>query len=156
VLVPLCLLAIGAAPAAAQQPPERTVTAIGSASVPVRHADRHDNKSIRTAVRQAVRKAMPKAIVAARRDAAVLAAGTGLAIGDVMAVAEAPPSPFGGYHDDTNGSFGPGRYCGRLRISVLRRIDGRRRRVVRSRRVCRFPSLVISSVSVTYAASPRE
>jgi len=156
VLVPLCLLALGASPAGAQQPQERTVAAIGSATVAVRPADRHDNGSIRTAVRRALSRALPRAVTAARRDATILAAGTGLVLGEVVAVAETPPSPFGGFYDDTNGSFGPGRFCGRTRVSVLRRIDGRRRRVVRTRRVCRFPTQIVSSVTVTYAASPQQ
>jgi len=147
---------MGAVPAAAQQPQERTVAAIGTATVRVRPADRHDNRSIRTAVRQAVRRALPRAVAAARRDATVLAAGTGLVLGDVVAVAETPPSPFGGFYDDTSGSFGPGRYCGRIGVSVLRRVNGRRVRVVRRRRVCRFPTQIVSSVSVTYAASPQQ
>ena len=32
-------------------------------------------------------------------------------------------------------------------------VNGRRRRVVRTRRVCRFPTQIVSSVTVTYAAS---
>jgi len=151
----LALLAIGAAPAAAEAQ-ERTVTAIGTATVRVRPADRHDNASIRKAVRGAVRRALPRAVVAARRDATVLAAGTGLVVGDVVAVAETAPSPFGGFYEETSGPFGPGRYCGRIGVSVVRRVDGRRRRVVRRRRVCQFPTQVVSSVSVTYAATPKQ
>jgi hypothetical protein len=154
VLVTATALAGVAAPAGAQQPAgQRTVTAIGTGTARVRPADRHDNASIRKAVEGAQKKALPRALAAAREDAGALAAGTGLTLGDVVSVAETAPSPFGGYYDDSAGSFGPGRYCGRLRVSVLRRIDGRRRRVVRTRRVCRFPSQIVSSVTVTYAAS---
>jgi hypothetical protein len=153
VLVSTAALAGVAGPAGAQQPAEqRTVSAIGTGTARVRPADRHDNASIRRAVAGAQKKALPRALAAARKDAGALAAGTGLTLGAVVSVAETAPSPFG-YYDDSAGSFGPGRYCGRLRVSVLRRIDGRRRRVVRTRRVCRFPSQIVSSVTVTYAAS---
>ena len=154
VLVSAAALAAVAAPAGAQQPAEqRTVTAIGTGNARVRPADRHDNASIRKAIAGAKKKALPRALADARKDAGALAAGTGMTLGDVISVAETAPSPFGGYYDDSAGFFGPGRYCGRTRISVLRRIDGRRRRVIRTRRVCRFPSQVVSSVTVTYAAS---
>jgi hypothetical protein len=78
----------------------------------------------------------------------------GLALGDVISVSETPPSPFGGPFSETEGTFGSGRFCGRIRRSVVRRINGERRRVIRSRRVCSFPSRISSSVTVTYAASP--
>ena len=112
----------------------------------------YDNKSIR----RTVERTLPRAVAAARRDAETLAAGTGLVLGDVVAIAETAPSPFGGPFGETQGTFGPGRYCGRIRRSVLRRINGVRRRVVRSRRICAFPSVVTSSVTVTYSASPAQ
>ena len=128
------------------------MTAIGTGTARVRPADRHDNASIRKAVTGAQKKALPRALAAARKDASALAAGTGMTLGDVISVAETAPTPFG-YFDDSAGFFGPGRYCGRTRVSVLRRINGRRRRVIRTRRVCRFPTQIVSSVTVTYAAS---
>jgi hypothetical protein len=150
-LVPICLMASPAV-ASAQQ---RTVTAIGSGSARVRPADRHDNKSIRRAVEAAVRRALPRAIADAKRDATRLATDYGLALGDVLSVAETPPSPFGAYGiGETEGAFGPGRYCGRIRTSVIRHVNGHRRRVIRSRRICSFPHEVASSITVTYAATP--
>jgi hypothetical protein len=149
--VPICLLA---SPATAVGQ-ERTVTAIGTGITRVRPADRHDNTSIRRAVRRATTRALPRAIADAKRDASALADGYGLVLGAVVSVAETPPSPFGGFgYGEPDGTFGPGRYCGRIRRSVIRRIDGRRRRVVRSRRICSFPTQVTSSVTVTYAAAP--
>ena len=142
VLVTATALTGVAAPAGAQQATEqRTVTAIGTGTARVRPADRHDNASIRKAVAGAQKKALPRALAAARKDASALAAGTGMTLGDVVSVAETAPSPFGGYYDDSAGFFGPGRYCGRTRVSELRRVNGRRRRVIRTRRVCRFPRL---------------
>src|SRR5215211_550150 len=109
-LVTAAVMAGTAAPAAAQQPTDqRTVTAIGNGLARVRPADRHDNASIRRAVQSAVRKALPRALAAARRDAAALAAGTGLTLGEVVAVAETTSTSFS-FYDETNGSFGPGRY----------------------------------------------
>ena len=151
--VPICLLAIPAT-AAGQ---DRTVTVIGNGVARVRPADRHDNASIRRAVQRATKRALPRAIADAKRDATTLAAAYGLALGEVVSVAETPPSPFGGFgYAEAEGPFGPGRYCGRIRRSVIRRIDGRRRRVVRSRRICVFPPQVTSSVTVTYAAVPAQ
>ena len=156
VLASTAALAAVAPPAFAQEAAEpRTVSATGLGTARVRPADRHDNKSIRKAVQGAVKKALPRALGDARKDARALAADTGLTLGEIVAVAETPPSPFG-FYDDTNGSFGPGRYCGKLRVSVLRRIDGRRRRVVRTRRVCRFPTTVSKSVTMTFAATPAQ
>src|SRR5215216_6547638 len=156
VLASTAALAAAAPPASAEQAAEpRTVTATGLGIARVQPADRHDNASIRRAVQGALKKALPRALADASGDARALAAGTGLTLGEIVAVSETPPSPFG-FYDDANGSFGPGRYCGRLRVSVLRRIDGRRRRVVRTRRVCRFPTTVTKSVSITFAASPRQ
>ena len=155
VLLTTAAVAVTAAPAAAQQPAvERTVTAVGNGVARVRPADRHDNASIRKAVNAAKRKVLPRALADARRDAGRLAAGSGLALGEIVAVAETPPAF--SFYDDTAGFFGPGRYCGRIRVSVLRRINGERRRVVRTRRVCRFPSSVTTAVSVTYAATPAQ
>ena len=147
----MCLLAIPAA-APAQ---DRTVTAIGTGIARVKPGDRHDNASIRRAVDRATSRALPRAIADAKRDASSLAASYRLTLGDVISVAETLPSPFGGFgYAEAEGPFGPGRYCGQIRRSVIRRIDGRRRRVVRSRRICTFPRQVSQSVTVTYAAGP--
>jgi hypothetical protein len=156
VLLPLLVLAAGAAPASAQSPAQPTVTAIGTGTAVVRPADRHDNTSIRRAVAKAVKRALPRAVGAARRDATTLASGYGLALGDVISVAETPPSPFSGPYSETDGPFGSGRFCGRISRRVTRRINGERRRVVRTRKVCSFPSRVSSSVTVTYSASPAQ
>lgn len=153
VLMSLCLLATPAA-ATAQ---DRTVTAIGTGIAQVKPADRHDNASIKRAVARATSRALPRAIADAKRDASALAAGYGLTLGDVISVAETPSSPFGGFgYTEAEGPFGPGRYCGQIRRSVIRRINGERRRVIRSRRVCSFPRQVSQSVTVTYAAAPRQ
>jgi len=74
-------------------------------------------------------------------------------LGEVLSIAETAPSPFGGPFSETEGTFGPGRFCAKIRRPVVRRVDGGRRRVLRSRRVCSFPSRITSTVSVTYAAS---
>ena len=156
VLLPLLALAAAAAPASAQAPAQQTVTAIGTGTAVVRPADRRDNASIRRAVARAVKRALPKAVTAAKRDAATLASGYGLVLADVISVSETPPSPFGGPFSETEGTFGSGRFCARIRRGVIRRVNGVRRRVVRTRKVCSFPSRVSSSVTVTYAASPAQ
>jgi hypothetical protein len=67
----------------------------------------------------------------------------------VVSVAEPPPSPFFagpvGAAYRAEGTFGPGRYCGRIRTPITRRTaDGRRARTgrFRSHFGCRLPGEV--------------
>jgi hypothetical protein len=84
-----------------------------------------------------------------------LAQLAGLTLGEIVAVDETPQpipyyGPFGGY-----GTFGLDRYCGKVRTGVFRRdAQGRRVRVgTRTRRGCRVPTAITSSVRVTFSAT---
>jgi hypothetical protein len=146
---------LSVSPAQAEQPaPPRTVAALGAASVKVKApSDRKHEAPIRAAVEAAEAKALPRAIAEARTKAADLARLAGLRLGAIVSVSDAPTSPYGpsfGFY----GSFGPDRFCGRVRVSVFKRdANGTRRRVgTRSRHTCRVPPTVTSTVTVTFAA----
>jgi hypothetical protein len=64
----------------------------------------------------------------------------------------APGYPFG--FSPQNGTFGNGRFCGKVRnFRTIIRKDGSRRRVALkgTHKVCRVPGNVSASVSLTYA-----
>jgi Protein of unknown function (DUF541) len=161
----IAVLAAGAvaagipATAVAQTPAEATttVTAAGAASIPVRKPAHPSDATIGAAVRAAQAKVGPAAIAAARQEAERLASALGLTLGALQSVAE-QPSPFGPFFgvNGVGSSFGAGRYCGTVRRRIFRRAaDGPpvpTRRIV-SRRVCRTPPYVATSVSVTFLAS---
>jgi hypothetical protein len=145
-----------AAPAVAQQPAAgKSVQALGIGEADVNPANRRTNASIQSAMDGAQAVALPRAFRAARERAAELARLSGLTLGEIISVSDVPGSPhetFG--FGPVEGTFGPGRWCGTIRRPVVRRVDGRPRRVgTRTRRVCHFPSEVYASVTVTYAAS---
>lgn len=150
-------LALAAAPSALAQPTttEPSVTATGVGEVRPEPADRRSNDSIRAAVERARTAAIPKAVADARRRAVEYGVATGLRVGAVISVAEPSPGPW--FYPGGQGSFGPGRFCGRVpRYRTQRSADGRivRRTRIGMRRTCRVPSRVTVAVSVTYAASP--
>lgn len=141
--------AVAQSPAAAG-----TISAIGTASVAPTPVDRNSDASIAKAVRDAQAKALPLAIQAGRARAQTLATQSGLGLGALVGIADQPPSPFGGFGAfGIDGTFGPGRYCGVVpRFRRTRLADGRVRRTrIGSRRQCRFPGRVGTTVSVTYA-----
>jgi uncharacterized protein DUF541 len=156
-----CLIAVPAiallsvTTAQAQQPaPARSVAAVGAASVKVKApSDRKHEAPIRAAVEAAEAKALPRAIAEARSKAAELARLSGLTLGVVVSVSDAPTSPYGPYFG-FYGTFGPDRFCGTIRTSVFKRDkSGKRRRVgTRTRHTCRVPPTVTSTVTVTFAA----
>jgi Protein of unknown function (DUF541) len=143
------------ASAVAQQPaPGRTIEATGVASVKVvAPKDRTHEGPIRAAVEAAEEKALPRALADARSHAAELAKLSGLTLGGVESISDAPTSPYGpfGFY----GTFGPDRFCGTLRTSVFKKgKDGKRHRVgTRTRHTCRVPSTVTSTLTVTFAAT---
>ena len=151
----LAVVAAGllAAPAAAQQPAAKSVQVLGVGEADVKPSNRRSNASIQRAVDRAEAAALPRAFRAAGERAAELARLSGLTLGEIIAVSDVPASPYGPFGFGFEGTFGPGRWCGTIRRSVLRRVDGRRRRVTRTRRVCHFPPEVYVSLTVTYAAS---
>jgi hypothetical protein len=122
-----CLIAVPAiallsvTTAQAQQPaPARSVAAVGAASVKVKApSDRKHEAPIRAAVEAAEAKALPRAIAEARSKAAELARLSGLTLGAVVSVSDAPTSPYGPYFG-FYGTFGPDRFCGTIRTSVFK------------------------------------
>jgi len=150
----ICVLS--ASTARAQSPaPDRTVSAQGAASVTVvKPGDRTHEAPIRAAVEAAEAKALPRAIADARSRAAELARLAGLTLGPIVAISDAPASPYGpfiGFYS----RFGPDRFCGTVRTTVFRtdKATGRRRRVgTRSRHLCQIPPTVVATVTVTFAA----
>lgn len=147
-----------AGPAAAQQQQQQpsTITATGSATVKPEPADRMSETSIAAAVREAKKKLLPLAVAAARARAVEIGQATGLTVGAVQSVSDAPFSPFFGNNFGEEGTFGPGRFCATVgRFRLIRR-DGRivGRKRIGSRRSCRVPSRIATTLSITYAASP--
>ena len=150
----ICVLC--ASTAQAQAPaPERTVAAQGVASVKVvAPKDRKHEAPIRAAVEVAEGKALPRAMAAAREKATELARLSGLTLGPIVAISDAPTSPYGPYIGFFS-RFGPDRFCGTVRTTVFRRskTTGKRVRVgTRSRHLCQIPPTVVSTVTVTFAA----
>lgn len=145
-----------AAARAQAPPPPGTITAVGSAIVTPTPVDRTSNVSIAKAVADAQVKVLPLAIRAAHARARVLAAESGLTLGALVGIADQAPSPFspfGGYGVD--GTFGPGRYCGNVaRYRTTRLANGRvLRKRIGTRRLCRVPSRVGTTVSAIYATT---
>lgn len=146
------------ATALAQAPaPERTITALASAAVPVIRPAHLSSATIAKAVDIARAKSGPAAVAHAREEAQRLAAASGLTLGALRAVSEQsgfPYGPFGGYGAD--GTFGPGKYCGTVRTAVFKR-DSSGRRVFqhrfRSHFGCRVPRTATTTLAATFAAS---
>ena len=137
------------------------VEAYGAASAPVRPADPDRSRPIKRAVLAARRRVTPEAAVSARGNAATAARSAGLALGQIVSIAEAP-APYYGYgssfYDAALGSFGPGRFCGFYRRAVIRP-DPKTGvpRVVRRvpRRSCTFQSRYSLNLEVVYVARTR-
>jgi Protein of unknown function (DUF541) len=147
-------LTLGAsADAAASQ----TITANGTGTAKVTVTDRRHNAAILEGVTAAHTAAIPKAIADAREEAQRLATATGLTLGALQSVAEAPASPifygpFGSSYE--NGPFGPGKFCGTIHRAIFRTVHGKRKlvRTVKQRR-CIVPSDETVELSITFAAS---
>ncbi len=144
--------------AEAQAPPAKSVTTIGIGTASVKPKDRKSNASIKEAVEAADTAARPKAIASARERATELAQAAGLTLGGITSVSEASNVPYYGPFGvpyALQGTFGPGKFCGTIRSSHLKRDSkGNVHRVLgKRRRVCRFPSTINVSLTVTFAAS---
>lgn len=155
----LAVLAVAAptAPAGAQAPAPGTVNATGSAFVVPTPVDRRSNRSIARAVEEAEAAALPLAIRSATERAQALAAGSGLVLGRLVAIGDQLNAPYGPYGSfGAEGTFGPGRYCGNVPRYRTRRLEnGRIRRTrIGTRRTCRIPHRIGTTVSVVFAASP--
>jgi hypothetical protein len=150
------LLAVPAASAQAPAP-GRTLTATAVGRVKVDRDVAKNSRAIGAAVDAARDRAVRLAIANAREEAARLAAAGGMTLGAVVSISEPTPSPFFGgpavYGSD--GTFGPGKFCGTIRTPIRRRTASGRLQTVgtRSHFGCRIPPEVNASVSVTFAAS---
>jgi hypothetical protein len=149
--------ALAIAPAAAAQAPVRSVSAVGSARVAVDRDIAQYSRAIARAVEVARERAIPRAITNAREEATRLAAAGGLTLGALLAVEEPDPTPFFGNPSNAYGSegtFGPGRYCGRIRTAIRRRDARGALRPTgsfRTRFGCRVPGEVNLVVRATFA-----
>ena len=153
-LAALLATALLAPAAQAQAPAGKSITAIGVGTAKVEPEDRRSNASITAAVRAAREAALPRALEDGRLGAIELAQATGMGLGGLTAVADTPSTPYGPFGYESEGTFGPGRWCGEVRRPRYRVVDGRRRRAgSRTRRVCHFPRQISRQVTVTYAAT---
>ncbi|MCA1587172.1 MAG: hypothetical protein LC744_00350 [Chloroflexi bacterium] len=152
-----------AAPAAAQAPAPQapvlnTITVTGTGTVMPKPANRKSNASIVAAIEKAEAAATPRALADGGARAVRLAALSGMTLGALVAIAEAPPTPYGPFGAfPPLGSFGPDKYCGTIRRPVFRTsAGGKRTRVgTRTSRVCRVPPRVSATLALTFAAAPR-
>jgi hypothetical protein len=160
-----CALATSAAvfvaPAVAQTPAvapaPHTLTVTGTAQVKPKPRDRSDNASIAKSVAVARRKAIPLAVGNGRGRAATLAQATGVDLVELIATSAASQSPaFYGPSFGEDGTFGPGRYCGKVRSPIFRKgADGKRKVVgTRTRHSCRVPTWVSVSLQMTWTTVP--
>ena len=148
-----------AAPAAAQAPaPPNTITVTGSGSVKPSPQDRKSNASIATPGEDAGAAATPLAIADGRARAERLAGLAGLTLGPLIAISVGAPSPFGFYGPvyGQQGTFGPGKFCGTVRVPIFRRTPNGARKLVRTRtrHTCRIPPQVTESLGMTFATIP--
>ena len=154
----LLLLALIGRPTPASGPPPEPfafpppgISAIGSVAVRVPSDTRRTQVAISRAVAAATRQAVPRAIRAATRRARGIAVASGLRLGAIYGVGPETSGSYG-WSAET-GTFGPGRFCGRVRRFAGFRIlsTGRRARRYRWARSCRAPREVIVSLTVTFA-----
>jgi len=110
-------------------------------------------------VRKAEADVLPLAVASARARAVRIGQAAGLNVGAVVAVVDGFSPYFGSFGPfGSSGTFGPGKFCGTVgRFRFVRR-DGRivGRKRIGSRRTCRIPARVGSTLSVTYATSPAQ
>jgi hypothetical protein len=154
-LLAVILVVDRSAPASGPPPepfafPPPGVTAIGSGVARVPRDTPRRQAAISRAVAAATVRATPRAVRAAKRGAQRIAAASGLRLGALYGIA---PETSGSYAwSSETGTFGPGRYCGRVRRSAGYRITstGRRARRYRWTRSCRAPREVTVNLSVTF------
>jgi uncharacterized protein YggE len=147
-----------ACPAIAAADSPRTITAIGTGEVDVKPTNRRSNSSIVKAIRDAQASLLPAAMAATRARAELLAAASGMQLGELLSVSDVPSVPYGPpINAVIRSPFGEGRWCGNRRRVVFRRdASGRRRRtgsrVVRS---CFFPRELYAQLEMTFAATAK-
>ena len=155
VVLALILLVDGPAPASGPPPdpfafPPPGITAIGSGIAVVPRDTPRKQAAISRAVAAATERATPRAVKAARQRALGIAAAAGLRLGAIYGVAPETSGSFA--WSSESGTFGPGRYCGRVRRFAGYRTTstGRRARHYRWTRSCRAPRDVTVNLSVTF------
>jgi uncharacterized protein YggE len=159
------VLAALAAPAAADATTV-TITASGTGRVKVVPANRDSNASIAAAEAAAQRASVPLALTAAQARAGEYAAADGLTLGPLLSISDQLPNgPFFGPGQVEPGPFGPGRFCGTIRVPIGRpmpvvRVVGGTKVVLPPRRVrlkkvhrCFVPSPATTTLIVAYSAS---
>jgi hypothetical protein len=151
ILIAAAFLLLTAPAASAQQ----TITATGTAQVRPEPENRRNNASIRAAVREANERALPRAIANARARAAELATAAGVTLGPLLSISDAPLPGYPFAFSPQNGTFGNGRFCGRVPNfrTVVRNGVRRRVRARGTRRICRVPPQVNASVTLTFAVT---
>ena len=140
--------------AVAQQPQQRTITAIGTSSAPVTPTDRNNNESIKSAIAAARIAGVGPALTSARARGELIAQAAGVTLGAIQSIDEtvANANPYFGGGPGELGTFGPGEFCGTVPRYVTRRSGNRVRRVRKgTRRICRFPNAIETRLAVTYA-----
>lgn len=145
-------LAVGAPAAHAQTP--GTLSASGVAEGSVKPEDRDSETSIREAVAAARAQALPAAIANAKTRAQELATAAGVTLGALVALSDSGGQS-GYFQPYAYGTFGPDRYCGQVPNyrTVTRNGQRRRVRVKGTHRVCRVPSRIYATATVTFAIS---
>jgi hypothetical protein len=137
--------AIAGGPASSEESREITGTGVGSSEL---EAHRETSPAIRRALRAARLAATPGAAESARANAESAATATGVTLGPLFSVVE--PANFYGY-EPLLGAFGPGRFCGIVRRTVVSGgSDGERTvRRIRTRR-CFSPRSTAVRLEATY------
>jgi len=156
-LVPMLLasMSVAVAPALA----DSTVTATGSQQEKVVPKNRHNNASIVAAVNAAEQAGIAGAIANAHSLAEQYAAAAGLTLGDVQSVTDVSGNGYyGPYGPFGFGPFGPGKYCGTVVQVTFKKSHKKGKKPVISHRRkvhrCFVPQYEVTTLSVTYAASP--
>jgi hypothetical protein len=152
----VALMVLGSLAFASAAIADQTITAVGTSQEKVTPKDPKDNDSINEAVEAAHKASIPAAIQDAREEATSLASSSGLTLGAIQSVDEnvvSAPFIYGGAYG-TIAPFGPGKYCGDVTRSVLKRgKDGHRHRVRIKAHRCIVPQFVTTTLAVTFAAS---
>lgn len=147
-------LSISPPAATAAEPPARSITAIAAARITLKRDLPRNNAAISAAVDRARTRAVPMALANARTQAQRLATAAGLTLGEVVGLEELIPPHFGHWAYGTDGTFGPGKFCGTVRQRRFKRLPNGRRvptGPARSRFTCRIPTEVQHTVKVTFA-----
>jgi hypothetical protein len=151
----VALMVLGSLAFASAAIADQTITAVGTSQEKVAPKDPKDNDSINEAVEAAHKASIPAAIQDAREEATSLASSSGLTLGAIQSVDEnvtSFPYAYGPY--GTIAPFGPGKYCGDITRSVLKRgKDGHRHRVHVKIHRCIVPQFVTTTLAVTFAAT---